>query len=90
MSLQGSAPRGEGSARALRPSKPSADELAVENARLRRETARLQALCDQQETNLLRLTQAMWQLRREALARDTQARQEGSRNSVRGQAQRSA
>ncbi len=47
----------------------------VEMALLRREVARLQALCDQQATHLLRLTEAMWQLRQEALATESQRAQ---------------
>ncbi len=77
MSMQGSAARAQGPARALRPANGSGDNLAVENARLRREVVRLQAVCDQHETTLPRLTQALWQLRQEALATESPLAQSG-------------
>ena len=60
MNTQERATRAKGSARALQPSDDSTEDLAVENARLRREVARLQALCDRHEAVRNGLTEAMW------------------------------
>lgn len=75
MNMRGSAARAQDSARALRPSNGSGQDLTVENARLGREVARLQLLCDQHEKTLCGLTQAMWQLRQEASATESQRAQ---------------
>ncbi len=69
--MQGSVARAQGSAHVLRRSTDSGDDLAVENARLRREVVRLQAGCDQHEADLLRLTQALWRLRQEVRATES-------------------
>lgn len=60
MNTQERAVRAKGSARALQPSDGSREDLAVENALLFREVARLQALCDQHEAVRAGLTEAMW------------------------------
>lgn len=56
-----------GDARLGRRSDSSVEDLRFENTRLGREVMRLQALCEKHEANLLRLTKAMWRMRREAV-----------------------
>ncbi len=77
MHLQGSVARAESSARGFRPSHGSGDDSTVENARLRRELVRLQAVCDEQETNLLRLSRALWELRQQGWASESRPGRSG-------------
>ncbi len=68
MNIRERTARSQDPARALRSSTGSDEDAPVENSLLHREVARLRALCSQHETALCGLTQAMWQLRQEALA----------------------
>ena len=67
MSVHAGNGRAGGDVRLGRRSNQSVEDLAFDNHRLGREVVRLQALCEKHEANLLRLSQAMWQMRREAL-----------------------
>lgn len=67
MSVHAGNGRVGGEARLGRRANSSVEDLRFDNARLGREVTRLQALCDEHEANLLRLTQAMWQMRRQAV-----------------------
>lgn len=78
MNMPGSAARAQTQDRALRPSNGSGEGVAVENARLGREIARLQAVCDQHERTLCGLTQAMWRLRQEPSTTESQLAQRDS------------
>lgn len=67
MSVYAGNGRVRGDVRLGRRSNQSGEDVAFDNNRLAREVVRLQALCEKHEANLLRLTQAMWQMRRQAL-----------------------
>ena len=90
MSVHAGNGRAGGDVRQGRRSNQSVEDLAFDNHRLAREVVRLQALCEKHEANLLRLSQAMWQMRREAvqaeskiaaLRREAQAVEELERSS---------